>query len=85
MAIKGEAPKRSELTKQEFAEMIEKKETAENQQAPSPSLKGMRETKKQYVIMMKPSIHDAGVQKAKSMGLSFSAWLELVASNELNN
>lgn len=85
MAIRGEAPKRSELTKQEFADMLEKKEIAEKQQAPSPSLTKMRETKKQYVIMMKPSIHDTGVKKAKAMGLSFSAWLEYVVSNDLNN
>ncbi|MGQ2226828.1 hypothetical protein ACT5YR_06165 [Fructobacillus fructosus] len=85
MAIKGEAPKRSELTTKEFTDMIEKKEASEKQQALSPSLARKRETKKQYVIMMKPSIHDAGVQKAKSLGLSYSAWLELVANTELNN
>lgn len=85
MAIKGEAPKRSELTKQEFADMIEKKEAMEHKKSSSlpSSPEVTKETKKQYVIMMKPSIHDASVKKAKAMGMSFSAWLGYVASHYL--
>ncbi|MCK8628204.1 hypothetical protein [Fructobacillus cardui] len=50
---------------------------------PSATPRVKRENKKQYVIMMKPSIHDEAMLNAADQGLSFSALLEQLLKDYL--
>ncbi|KMK52621.1 hypothetical protein FEFB_16530 [Fructobacillus sp. EFB-N1] len=69
-----------------LSERNHQKQSAEDEkQRPTPSAtpRVKRENKKQYVIMMKPSIHDEAMLNAADQGLSFSALLEQLLKDYL--
>ncbi|CAK1227649.1 MULTISPECIES: hypothetical protein [Fructobacillus] len=84
MATEGSLPETNHQNHLQESTIESRAEDEKQGQAPSstkPRIK--RENKKQYVIMMKPSIHDEAVIDAANQGLSFSALLELVLKDYL--